>query len=544
MSEAAPTPAKICTSCGAVGATRKCVGCGNTRYCDKTCQQRHWKAGHRGICVGRKTKTKTKKNKKAGKEDIIPSATKYEQAAAERACASGGGRIGGGGGRIPTPSAPEHEEAASERACASGGDRIGGGGGHGHREQQQNDNTGSKIYVLGNNAAGDATIPREITADFSDGGGSSRSSGVAGACSGGGGSDDENLCPICMDNEEEAIVEGQDGAFCSACGQLFCGACNISICSTQAVSDTCPMCRAPICVSPETDFRRLWRLIHDRPSGRHTALALFQIGYKYSYGRGVKQDCTEAIKWYRQAAECEGAFARARYNLANIYKEGRGVKQDLIEAAKWYRSVLRESRASEGGVVLVAMYNLGALYCLGGPGFKQDYNEAAKLVSCAARKGLPEAQLLLGNLHFDGHGVKQDRLGAIKLFKKAAGQGLQGIPECKLGLTFIQGVGVLQDYAEALKWFQLGAEQGHAVAIELLGRMQQTGVIPTPPPGTAVIVVCLTSATGKQLNNKAGTVTAARVGVDTVRPGRVLVTLEGGSKTLKSFKLMNLRMIT
>ena len=115
MSEAAPTPAKICTSCGAVGATRKCVGCGNTRYCDKTCQQRNWEAEHRGICVGRKSKKK--KEKKAGKEDIITTtsgATKHEQAATERACtASGGGGNGGGGGRMPTPSATKHEQAAA-----------------------------------------------------------------------------------------------------------------------------------------------------------------------------------------------------------------------------------------------------------------------------------------------------------------------------------------------------------------------------------------------------------------------------------------------
>lgn len=411
--------------------------------------------------------------------------------------------------------------------------------------QQHIDNTESKIYVLGTNAAGYATTARTITAESSGGGGgsSSRSRGLGTCASGGGSGDDENLCPICMDNEDEAVVDGQDGAFCYACGQMFCGACNVSFASMQTASHTCPMCRAPILVSPKADFSRLWALVHDRPAGRHTAVALFQIGFKYSYGQGVKKDCSEAIKWYRRAAQCEGASARARFNLANIYSKGRGVKQDLAEAAKWYGSVLRESRACESGVVLVTMYNLGALHYSGGPGIMQDYSEAAKLVSCAARKGLPEAQLLLGNLHFDGHGVHQDRIKAIKLFKKAAGKGLQGNPECKLGLTFIQGVGILQDYAEALKWFQLGAEQGHADATEMLGRMQQNGVIPTPPPGTAVVVVCLTSAAGKQLNNKAGTVTTARAGVDVVRPGRVLVTFGGGSKILKSFKLMNLRLI-
>ena len=44
---------------------------------------------------------------------------------------------------------------------------------------------------------------------------------------------------------------------------------------------------------------------------------------------------TKAISWWRKAAEQE--FTPAMYNLGFCYRYGRGVKKDLTEAARWWR---------------------------------------------------------------------------------------------------------------------------------------------------------------------------------------------------------------
>ena len=53
-------------------------------------------------------------------------------------------------------------------------------------------------------------------------------------------------------------------------------------------------------------------------------------------------DYSEAVKWYRKAAE--QGNKQAQYNLGVCYESGRGVPQDYSEAVKWYR------KAAEQGV--------------------------------------------------------------------------------------------------------------------------------------------------------------------------------------------------
>jgi TPR repeat protein len=54
----------------------------------------------------------------------------------------------------------------------------------------------------------------------------------------------------------------------------------------------------------------------------------------YDKGKGVRENDTEAVKWYRLAAE-QGAF-EAQEQLAWKYEEGEGVPQNYVEAYKWY----------------------------------------------------------------------------------------------------------------------------------------------------------------------------------------------------------------
>jgi uncharacterized protein len=53
----------------------------------------------------------------------------------------------------------------------------------------------------------------------------------------------------------------------------------------------------------------------------------------YGEGRGVPQDYSEAIKWFRLAAE--QGNAKAQFHLGVMYANGQGVTQDYAAAKKF-----------------------------------------------------------------------------------------------------------------------------------------------------------------------------------------------------------------
>jgi TPR repeat protein len=54
----------------------------------------------------------------------------------------------------------------------------------------------------------------------------------------------------------------------------------------------------------------------------------------YCDGKGVPEDDTEAVKWYRKAAE--QGYAEAQYNLGVMYTNGEGVPEDYVESYMWW----------------------------------------------------------------------------------------------------------------------------------------------------------------------------------------------------------------
>ena len=141
----------------------------------------------------------------------------------------------------------------------------------------------------------------------------------------------ENQCPICLDNEDSAVVDWTRAGMCCACGQCFCSACNSAGLSRR--SPNCPICRAPFNVSAKEDFERLWKLVHDRSPGRHTPIAQNNLAARYRNGKGVQESIEEAVKWYRKSAEAGNALAQI--NLGVLYMQGKGVPFDGAQGLKW-----------------------------------------------------------------------------------------------------------------------------------------------------------------------------------------------------------------
>ena len=85
-------------------------------------------------------------------------------------------------------------------------------------------------------------------------------------------------------------------------------------------------------------------------------------------------DYTQAVKWYRKAAEQGKALAQR--NLGLMYDNGQGVAQDHAQALKWYRKAAEQWDVG-------AQNNLGRLYLLG-QGVPQDYVRAHMWFNLAA----------------------------------------------------------------------------------------------------------------------------------------------------------------
>ena len=76
----------------------------------------------------------------------------------------------------------------------------------------------------------------------------------------------------------------------------------------------------------------------------------------YDQGLGLQEDDTEAVKWYRVAAE--GGYVAAQIGLAAMYDEGSGTALDKAEAVRWYRRAAEQDNVD-------AQYNLGLAYARG-----------------------------------------------------------------------------------------------------------------------------------------------------------------------------------
>jgi hypothetical protein len=109
--------------------------------------------------------------------------------------------------------------------------------------------------------------------------------------------------------------------------------------------------------------------------------------------------------------------------------------------------------------------------------YKQgDYDTALQEWRPLAEGGDPGAQLNLGLMYVNGHGVPRDYREAIKWYRRAAEQGSDRA-QYNLGLMYDHGYGVPQDYVFAHMWYNIAGTAGSAVAItyrDLLAREMTT----------------------------------------------------------------------
>ncbi|MEM5471447.1 peptidoglycan-binding protein [Hoeflea sp. AS60] len=141
-------------------------------------------------------------------------------------------------------------------------------------------------------------------------------------------------------------------------------------------------------------------------------LAFYEIGARFTEGRGVPVDLKSAGTWYQRAADL--GHAPSQYRIANFYEKGSGLERNLDAAKKWYQLAAEQGNIS-------AMHNLAVLYATAGA--VPDYENAAEWFTRAAEVGVRDSQVNLAILYARGDGVPRDLEKSYKWFAIAANDG-------------------------------------------------------------------------------------------------------------------------
>lgn len=147
------------------------------------------------------------------------------------------------------------------------------------------------------------------------------------------------------------------------------------------------------------------------------SLAQTELGFLYMDGTGIEKDLVEAARLFELAAN--QGVPRAQNALGVCYERQLGVPRSDEKALYWYKLSAENGYAS-------AMYNLAQLYYSGIPNMSSDDErlESNRWLLLAAEKGNVDAQNLLGDNYRRGNwGLQEDYREATKWYSLAAKQG-------------------------------------------------------------------------------------------------------------------------
>ncbi len=154
------------------------------------------------------------------------------------------------------------------------------------------------------------------------------------------------------------------------------------------------------------DYQKAKKLL-SLAAGQGDVLGAANLGYMYYAGLGGT-DYGLAEKWLRMAAAANNVHGQ--YYLGLMYEQGKGVPQDDSQAIAWFKP------AAEQGIV-DAQAKVGMAYLLGDPANKE---EGLKWMLAAANSGLPDAQYIMAVFHLGGFGGSKDLEKVLPWLAKAA----------------------------------------------------------------------------------------------------------------------------
>ncbi|OGA36213.1 MAG: hypothetical protein A3G80_02400 [Betaproteobacteria bacterium RIFCSPLOWO2_12_FULL_62_13b] len=176
--------------------------------------------------------------------------------------------------------------------------------------------------------------------------------------------------------------------------------------------------------------------------------AQFTVAWLYQHGRGVEQNCVEALRWYK---EIEPKGDKRFYYLFGTLHETDGCGKDVEEALRWYR-IAASNGSAKAQHALAKHYENGI-------GVEKDLATAFHWEYKAARGGSKRAQDNLAWMYWDGIGVAENIDEAVKWFTLRAEAGSTDA-QCALAYFYEYGVKVWKSEARADYWYKKATRDG------------------------------------------------------------------------------------
>ena len=127
-------------------------------------------------------------------------------------------------------------------------------------------------------------------------------------------------------------------------------------------------------------------------------ISQMRIAFMYVNGEGVSQDYSEAVKWFRKAAEKGDGMGQSALGYA--YYGGYGTDKNYAEALNWFRKAAEQE-------IDIAQYYLGIMYAYG-EGVEKDTTEALKWFHKAADQGYEDALDYIRQIESENDGVVEE----------------------------------------------------------------------------------------------------------------------------------------
>lgn len=177
-----------------------------------------------------------------------------------------------------------------------------------------------------------------------------------------------------------------------------------------------------------------------------------ELAFEYWAGEKLKQDFSEAMKWWKLSAS--KGFGKAYFNLGAMYFNGDGVPVNYKEAY-YYLNLSTKKRHS---TLSTAYFFLGNKFFLDGKYGKKNNKKGIKYLEIAARKNCIRSQFLLASYYDDlekkKYNIKKDKTKAFKYYKMTADN--KFVPGLTItALLYAYGKGVRKNMKKATKYLKI-----------------------------------------------------------------------------------------
>jgi uncharacterized protein len=202
---------------------------------------------------------------------------------------------------------------------------------------------------------------------------------------------------------------------------------------------------------------------YKKAARQRNSTAMYNLGTAFYNGDGVAIDDIAANAWFllakdlgsqpavdavrRMEEQAKNLQPESFEKIGDMYQKGDDLPQSYSDAVAWYRKA-----AEEGGAPVVQV-KLAGLLLQGGP---SNYGEAHRLCGKAAQQKYSPGTCCIGLLSQQGLGVPQDATQAAKWFDEAANMG-NAPAMLRLGEMYWKGEGVKLNKISAYEFIAMAS---------------------------------------------------------------------------------------